>query len=89
MQNWTNVFLFIAGVAVSFLGAVSKYLFDKVQDHEKRVQKMEDLHGSKIDNIERKIDRLEETIRALADNIHKEKNQENQLTTAITLLLRH
>ena len=87
MQNWTNVFLFIAGVAVSFLGAVSKYLFDKVQDHEKRVQKMEDLHGSKIDNIERKIDRLEqtidrleETIRALADNIHKEKNQENQLS---------
>lgn len=86
MADWTNIFLFIAGVAVSFLGAVSKYLFDKVQDHEKRVQKMEDIHGDKLTTLEKKIDKLEISIQNLATNLHKEKNQEHQLSVAITKL---
>ena len=86
MADWTNVFLFIAGVAVSFLGAVSKYLFDKVQDHEKRVQSIEDIQGTKLDTLEKKIDKIETAIETLAANLHKEKNQENQLTIAITKL---
>lgn len=89
MADWTNVFLFIAGVAVSFLGAVSKYLFDKVQDHEKRVQSIEDIQGTKLDTLEKKIDKIETAIENLATNLHKEKNQENQLTIAITKLYQY
>lgn len=100
MGSWTSVFLFIAGVFISFLGAVSKYLFDKVQDHEKRIQSIEDVQGSKIDQLGEKIKDLRDEFRtdvkainekidALATHIHKEKNQENQLTQAITLLYKH
>lgn len=89
MVDWTSVFLFIAGVVVTFLGGVSKYLFDKSQDHEKRIQKMEDLHGDKIDVLEKKIDKLETAINSLADNINKGKNQEGQLTEAISALIKH
>lgn len=89
MADWTNVFLFIAGVAVSFLGAVSKYLFDKVQDHEKRVQSIEDIQGTKLDTLEKKIDKIESAIETLSANLHKEKNQEGQLTIAITKLYQY
>jgi TolA-binding protein len=89
MAEWTNVFLFIAGVAVSFLGAVSKYLFDKVQSHETRIQSVEQVQGTKLDQLEKKIDKIETAIETLANNIHKEKNQEGQLTHAITALLKH
>ncbi len=89
MTDWTSVFLFIAGIAVSFLGAVSKYLFDKVQSHESRIQSVEQVQGTKLDQLEKKIDKIEVAIETLANNIHKNNNQEGQLTHAITALLKH
>ena len=94
MENWTSIFLFIAGLAVSFLGAVSKYLFDKVSDHEKRIQKVEDVQGTKIDQLGREIHELKtdvskmaRKIDELASHVHKEKNVENQLNTTLKLIL--
>lgn len=58
---------------------ISKYLFNKMEDHEKRIQKMEDIHGDRLTQLEKKIDKLEISIQELAKNIHKEKNVENQL----------
>ena len=86
MADWTNIFIFIAGTFITFLGGVSKYLFDKNQDHERRIQKMEDIHGDKLELLEKKIDKLEISIQNLANNLHKEKNEEFQLTMAITNL---
>lgn len=92
MGTWTSIFLFVAGVAVSFLGAVSKYLFDKVQDHEKRIQKIEDVQGTKLDNISSELKDFKHDVAskldALTNMIHKEKNQENVLNNTLTLLLK-
>jgi hypothetical protein len=39
--------------------------------------------------LEKKIDKIEVAIETLANNIHKNNNQEGQLTHAITALLKH
>ena len=89
MAEATNIILYVLSILTAVLGFFSKYLFDKVQDHEKRVQKMEDVHGNKFEALEKKIDRLEISIQNLAENLHKEKNQEHNLTIAITKLYEH
>lgn len=86
MAEATNIILYVLSILTAVLGFFSKYLFDKVQDHEKRVQKMEDIHGDKLELLEKKIDKLEISIQNLANNLHKEKNQEHQLSIAITNL---
>lgn len=95
MENWTSIFLFIAGIAVSFLGAVSKYLFDKVSDHEKRIQKVEDVQGTKIDQLGREIHELKNDVSKmnrkideLASHVHKEKNVEMQIEKTLHLVLK-
>ena len=79
MTDYTNIFLWIGGVTTTVLMGISKYLFNKMEDHEKRIQKMEDIHGDRLTELEKKIDKLEISIQELAKNIHKEKNIENQL----------
>ena len=79
MTDYTNIFLWIGGVTTTVLMGISKYLFNKMEDHEKRIQKMEDIHGDRLTQLEKKIDKLEISIQELAKNIHKEKNIENQL----------
>ena len=79
MTDYTNIFLWIGGVTTTVLMGISKYLFNKMEDHEKRIQKMEDIHGDRLTQLEEKIDKLEISIQELAKNIHKEKNIENQL----------
>ena len=79
MTDYTNIFLWIDGVTTTVLVGISKYLFNKMEDHEKRIQKMEDIHGDRLTQLEKKIDKLEISIQELAKNIHKEKNIENQL----------
>jgi hypothetical protein len=41
MAEASNIFIFVLTILVGILSFFSKYLFDKVQDHEKRIQKME------------------------------------------------
>lgn len=86
MAEATNIILYILSILTAVLGFFSKYLFDKVQDHEKRVQKMEDIHGDKLELLEKKIDKLEISIQNLSNNLSKVKNEEFQLTMAITNL---
>lgn len=86
MAEAINILLYVLSILVAVLGFFSKYLFDKVQDHEKRIQKMEDLHGDRLTTLEKKIDKLEISIQNLATNLHKEKNEEHNLTIAIKKL---
>lgn len=85
-MSYIPIVLFIASIAISILGVVAKYLFGKIQDHEKRVQKVEDLHGNKLDSLEKKIDQMQITIQTLANNLHKEKNVESALVATLTAL---
>jgi len=63
-------------------------LKDKTDLQEKRLQKLEDIHTIKIDQVAEKLDKLERKFEELSYNIHKEKNVENQLTQAINLLIK-
>jgi hypothetical protein len=54
MAEASNIFIFVLTILVGILSFFSKYLFDKVQDHEKRIQKMEDLHGERLTTLEKK-----------------------------------
>jgi len=94
MENWTSVFLFISGLIVSFLSFVSKYLFDKVSDHEKRIQKIEDIQGTKLDQLGREIHELKNDVSKiarkvdeLASQVHKEKNVEMQISHTLEKVL--
>jgi hypothetical protein len=71
----------------------------KVDVLEKKVQKIEDIQGTKLDAQGLKIDSLSaefkefksdinDKLEALRVALHKEENMENQLNTTLTLLLR-
>ena len=62
----------------SALVVAYSYLFKRVDNLEKRVQSLEDIHTIKIDQVAQKVDKLESKIEELAHNIHKEKNIESQ-----------
>jgi glutamate dehydrogenase/leucine dehydrogenase len=100
MENMTSIFLFIAGIAISFLGAVTKYLFDSRQDHEKRIQKIEDIQGTEIEKlgveikdlkteVKEDVRKINEKIDILSKHIHNEKNVESQIEVTLRLLLKH
>ena len=64
----------------------------KVEILERRVQKIEDIQGNKLDALssdfkEFKHD-VNEKLEALKVMVHKEKNVENQMNTVLTLLLK-
>lgn len=77
---------------------VSGYLITKSFDHEKRIQRVEDVQGSKIDTQGMKIDLLAQELKeykieisqkleTLTAMVHKDKNFEQQLNTTLSLLL--
>lgn len=85
------IFAFSAYMALlSWLGKREIKRVDKLEEivasHEKRIQKREDIDGTKLDQLEKKIDKIEQSIEALSINIHKEKNQEAQLVNAIAAM---
>jgi len=87
-------FQYIFNLGIMALAGIATYLFNKSQDHERRVQKLEDVTSIKIDDLINKVDKLEVSneklevkIEELAHNLHKEKNAENQLTSVMKLVL--
>lgn len=83
-----NVFIFLGTLVGGLLLWIAKWLFDKTQSHETRIQAIENIQGTKLDALEKKIDKIELAIETLATNIHKEKNQENVLNATLTALLK-
>jgi len=94
-------FQYLFNLGIMALAGIATYLFNKSQDHERRVQKLEDVTSIKIDDLITKVDKLEVSneklevsneklevkIEELAHNLHKEKNAENQLTSVMKLVL--
>lgn len=76
----------LIGIIYATLTTKINKLENKQENHEKRIQKVEDVHGPKFDTLEKKIDKLEISIQTLSENLHKEKNEEHSLTIAITNL---
>lgn len=93
MVDISSVFIFGASAymaLLSWLGKREIKRVDKLEEivsgHEKRIQKGEDIQGTKLEQLEKKIDKIEQSIEALSINIHKEKNQEAQLVNAIAAM---
>jgi hypothetical protein len=88
-------FQYLFNLGIMALAGVATYLFNKIQDHEKRIQKVEDVTSIKIDSLIDKVDKLEISneklnvnFTELVHNIHKEKKVENELTQTLSLLLK-
>ena len=88
-------FQYIFNLGIMALAGIATYLFNKSQDHERRVQKLEDVTSIKIDDLITKVDKLEvsnekleQRMAEIAHNIHKEKNVESQLTVTLGLVLK-
>jgi len=88
-------FQYLFNLGIMALAGVATYLFNKIQEYEKRIQKVEDVTLFKIDALIDKVDKLEISneklntkFAELAYNIHREKNVESQLTITLGLLLK-
>ena len=96
MADLTNIFLFVATAWIGMLSWVGNRelkrvdsLESNVKENTKDIQTIKDVNGIKLESLEKKIDKIESAIETLASNLHKEKNQENQLTIAITKLYQY
>lgn len=89
----------ILGITLKALSAIYSKRLDVVEsakdDHEKRIQKIEDVQNIKIDllsvelgKMELKIDSLATQVSTLSQNFHKQKNEESQLVNAANGLLK-
>ena len=88
-----NVILFILSVLMAVLGFFSAYLFNKVQDHEKRIQRKEDVDGQKIDNLIKSFDEFKSEmkidIKNLKTEVHDKKNYDGTLVVTMSAILKH
>ena len=90
IQTLLPVILFVAGLAITLLASVAVFLLQKMFEHEKRIQSVEQVQGNAISELkqemsgmERKIDKLSEQLVVLSANIHKQKNEEAALTQTL------
>jgi septal ring factor EnvC (AmiA/AmiB activator) len=97
MADLTSIFLFCGAAymgLVSWIGNREIKQNDqfkaetkaKLEAHETKIQTIDNIQGTKLDILEKKMDKIEQAIETLASNIHREKNQEAQLTNAINML---
>lgn len=87
---------YVLNIILGAVTVVAGWLLARVQEHEKRVQRIEDVYTIKFEDLkaefkdmEAKIDRLTQSMSDLTMNIHKSKNQENALNTTLSAILNH
>ena len=92
MESYTSIFIFIGGIFWTIASGVTIYLFTMVSSLKERVQRVEDLQGSKLDNLKKDFEdfrhEMKDELKNIAAQIHKEKNQEQQMNTVLTLILK-
>jgi predicted PurR-regulated permease PerM len=92
MGSYTSIFIFIGGIFWTIASGVTIYLFTMVSSLKERVQRVEDLQGSKLDNLKDEFDdfrkEMKEELKNIAAQIHKEKNIEQQTNNVLALLLK-
>lgn len=55
-------FQYIFNMILGVVGSIACYLFFQVSQHEKRIQKIEDVQSMKIDELKRDIEQMERKI---------------------------
>lgn len=86
-------FQYIFNLGIMIVGGVAMYLFGRTQDHEKRIQKVEDVQGTKLDRLTNDFENFQVEMRAqlktISDNIHKKNNTENTTDKTLKALLNY
>lgn len=81
----------LINVLLGILGFASVWLLTRAQDHEKRIQRIEDVQGTKIDQLAHDLKEFKQEmtnkLEVLTGMVHKDKNMEQQLNTTLRLLL--
>ena len=79
------------------------YLWRRSENHERRIQSVEELGNIKIENLAKRFDivekeldevktkmnEIEKTLIEIKTNIHSHKNQENVLNATLSAILKH
>ncbi len=61
---------FWMGIGFAILGSCFVYLFTNIQDHNRRIQKIEDIQGTSIERLIKDVDSLKTDVKALSDLIY-------------------
>lgn len=80
---------FVLNAIFSVISAACLYFFSATQSHEKRIQKLEDVTGLKVDTLIKKVEEMEKVLAELSSTMHREKSHEHELTQTIRLLHKH
>ena len=92
MGAYTSIFIFLGGIFWTIASGVTIYLFTMVISLKERVQRVEDIQGTKLDNLSADFKEFQKEMKhdlgALKTALHREKNAENQLNTTLTLVLK-
>jgi type II secretory pathway component PulM len=77
----------IFNLAISALVGVAIYFFKMVQNHEKRIQKVEDIFSIKFEHLITEIESMKKEVEHLSKMVHKAANQETNMNTALNMLI--
>lgn len=77
----------IFNLAISALVGVAIYFFKMVQNHEKRIQKVEDIFSIKFEHLISEIESMKKEVSHLSQMVHKAANTETNMNTALNMLI--
>ena len=79
----------IFNLAISGLIGVALYFFKMSQNHEKRIQKIEDISSMKFEHLIEEIQDLKKQIEHVTLMVEKTIDTENNMSMAVDLLVSH
>ncbi|MEI6190522.1 MAG: hypothetical protein WCP61_08890 [Chitinophagia bacterium] len=82
----------IAGVLITVIWQMMlarvKVSEQSLINHDRRIQKVEDVFTITIENLTKKVEELSLKVDNLATQVHKEKNEENKISSTMVGLLK-
>ena len=86
----------IIGLGFTTISGIGIYLFTRSSDHEKRIQRIEDVQGSQVKELKdelhelsTKVQELTDKVNIMAANIHNQKNTDNVLNMTLSQILKY
>jgi predicted Holliday junction resolvase-like endonuclease len=90
MKEYYPLILFCLSIILGLVTFLSSFIFwqiitdlkllkSKDDEKEKRIQKLEDLQGHKVDELIKKIDKVEDDLQKLSEYVHNKKHDANDI----------
>lgn len=95
-MDTTQILYAIAIITAALFGVIWTMILGRIRvtelaviNHDRRLQKVEDVFTLTIENLTKKVEQLSQKVDDLAREVHKEKNTETALNSTLLGLLRH